>query len=97
MNQEDAVRRTIKHAQWHKKNPEALRSDYPGYTGCPLCEVFSCSKGCPMSTPKLQCDVDTSPHSLFLIRNPQPVRDKQPDRVIRACRRWLKKHGKEST
>ena len=67
-------------------------------SNCFLCEHFandySCNN-CPLNTKKLKClsGHENDPFSIWCYNYPYPeLRKKQCDRIINACKRWLKKY-----
>ena len=97
-----AVKETIKQWQWYKDNPDAHKLDY--FEGgcsnlignCFLCEYINCNQGdfivglCPLDTNKLNCYNEGSPFDIWWGNG--FTRKKQCDRIISACKRWLKKY-----
>jgi hypothetical protein len=102
-----AVKNTIEHWTWLKKNPLKYTFHYPfkgitPFNSCYLCSAFPNKKFgcglCPLNTKILLCcnKNETDPyilHSDAISQHNIKESKKQCQRIINACKRWLKKYG----
>jgi len=81
MTETEAVKKTIE--KW--KNRKAGIIDD---TECVLCAIFDCDNRCPLDTPTLKCNARSSPWKMW---RDGVDESEQAQRIINACKRWLKK------
>lgn len=102
-----AVKRTIHMYKALEEKPNWEKCDYfeeampfsqplPIIGDCYLCDEFGCDGGCPLATRRLECTKSKgSPWREWAHADNEYHRKRGADRIVRACRRWLKKHGVE--
>ena len=99
-----AVKKTIKQWAWLRDNPDKFKEDYfkergiigrPPIYRCYLCPIWyahcmGCRSGCPLDAPGLVCNVDSNnPYEEW---ESGVEKEKNAQRIINACKRWLKKY-----